>query len=146
MDACRLGLHQALHGNPSQTTNLSPVVYMPNSERGKRQHGHQARRHRTLVHGDYKAANMFFVEDISERNAAYDACAVCDFQFAGPGLGAIDVCYLLFPDARADYASNELALLDWYHSRLGAHMTDLGKSDCFEDYSRGALELHYRLA
>eukprot|EP00521_Asterionellopsis_glacialis_P015727 CAMPEP_0195296974 /NCGR_PEP_ID=MMETSP0707-20130614/20525_1 /TAXON_ID=33640 /ORGANISM="Asterionellopsis glacialis, Strain CCMP134" /LENGTH=458 /DNA_ID=CAMNT_0040358629 /DNA_START=130 /DNA_END=1506 /DNA_ORIENTATION=- len=146
MDACRLGLHQALHGNPSQVTNLSPVVYMPNSECGKRQHGHQLRRHRTLVHGDYKAANMFFADDISERNVTHDACAVCDFQFSGPGLGAIDICYLLFPDARADYASNELALMDWYHSRLGAHMTDMGKCDAFEDYSRGALELHYRLA
>lgn len=65
----------------------------------------------TLIHGDYKAANLFV-------NEAADSVAVVDFQYAGAGLGAEDVAYLLFPDALGDLLDDEDALLHAYHDEL----------------------------
>ncbi|GMH38625.1 hypothetical protein BSKO_06509 [Bryopsis sp. KO-2023] len=64
----------------------------------------------TLVHGDFKTANMFFKEeDVS----------VCDFQWTGPGLGVKDVVYMLWtsvdPDVVRDF---EAELLNHYHDCL----------------------------
>jgi len=58
----------------------------------------------TLVHGDYKAANLFFCRsdddnDCDDEDLHKYVCAV-DFQYTGHGLGAFDVAYLLYPDAR----------------------------------------------
>lgn len=43
----------------------------------------------TLLHGDFKGENLFFTRDTSR-------CAVCDFQWAGFGLGVLDVVSLVF--------------------------------------------------
>jgi len=78
----------------------------------------------TLLHGDYKAANLFFTPGLqngSTHNAldvrAQSVCAV-DFQFAGAGVGAEDVAYLLFPDARGHFEEHEEDLLKSYHEEL----------------------------
>ena len=141
MSAARWALHQVLHGEP-EPLNLSPVVYQSADHQSKRRFVAQ-RRHCTMIHGDFKAANLF-VNSLESDTA--EACAVCDFQFTGPGLGAIDVCYLLFPDARADYGAVEPELLDWYYDRLGVHMSDFGKEENFTDYSKDLFILHYKLA
>ena len=77
---------------------------------------------RTLIHGDYKAANMFLKqppsqEDTTEASATH--VAVVDFQFTGAGIGAEDVAYLLYPDARGFFdADDEESLLKTYHDEL----------------------------
>ncbi len=151
IQACRDGLVFALHyhdvdNNISQDlsndTNLSPVVYSTDNNKVK-PHYLKIKKHGTMIHGDFKAANIFFCDsDLPTANMA----AVCDFQFAGPGLGATDVTYFLFPDARTSIQSEEeeSQLLDWYYSCL---MTELNKrKQQVAPYTRNTLELHYRLA
>ena len=74
----------------------------------------------TLIHGDFKAANMFFssIEATADGNPGPESVAVLDFQFTGGGLGAEDVAYLLFPDAYGDYSDVQEHLLQWYHKNL----------------------------
>lgn len=50
------------------------------------------RLNRVVVHGDFKAENLFFEPHVSGPNPR---CAACDFQWAGLGVGACDVVYLL---------------------------------------------------
>ena len=105
--------------------------YLANEARGARG---------TLIHGDFKAANLFFAavdgegreespgDGISRREGVKveeSACVVgaasvaaLDFQFAGRGAGAEDVAYLLFPDAKGHYFEEEGALLKAYHEEL----------------------------
>eukprot|EP00957_Ditylum_brightwellii_P104188 7935542-Ditylum_brightwellii.AAC.1 len=76
----------------------------------------------TMIHGDYKAANLFFkhrqegndINDDDERAAA----AAIDFQYTGAGVPAEDVAYLLFPDAYINYWGEENSLLQYYYSTL----------------------------
>jgi len=70
----------------------------------------------TLIHGDYKAANLFFSESPDINGA--DSVAAVDFQFSGAGLGVEDVAYLLYPDARGDHFDYEEELLETYHEEL----------------------------
>lgn len=74
-------------------------------------------RHGTLIHGDYKAANLFFAETLEEPSSA-EYTAVVDFQYTGPGLPAEDVAYLLYPDARIDWLDQEAELLTLYYNEL----------------------------
>lgn len=71
-------------------------------------------RYATLIHGDYKAANLFFQDDLESA----DSVAAVDFQFTGGGLGVEDVAYLLYPDARGDHFVYEEELLETYHDEL----------------------------
>lgn len=64
----------------------------------------------TMIHGDYKAANLFF----SEASTA----AAVDFQYTGAGVPSEDVAYFLFPDALADYWDEESDILEYYHRQL----------------------------
>lgn len=70
----------------------------------------------TIIHGDLKAANLFFA-NVHEDDGP-ESVAVLDFQFTGWGLGAEDVACLLFPDARGHYFDNEEELLQCYHHEL----------------------------
>jgi len=73
----------------------------------------------TLIHGDFKAANLFFGQATEDSFGPVDAsnidtdaeiaCAAVDFQFTGTGLACQDLMYLLFPDA--------LAAAEWYFER-----------------------------
>lgn len=71
----------------------------------------------TLIHGDYKAANLFFSNQADGTNGA-DAVAAVDFQFCGGGMGVEDVAYLLYPDARGNHFDYEEELLELYHEEL----------------------------
>ena len=77
----------------------------------------------TLIHGDYKAANMFLAENEcstgeDESDGDASSVAVLDFQFTGLGLGAEDVAYVLFPDAKGHYFESETELLSVYHQEF----------------------------
>jgi hypothetical protein len=73
----------------------------------------------TLIHGDYKAANLFFSSNQADDDAnGADAVAAVDFQFCGGGMGVEDVAYLLYPDARGNHFDYEEELLELYHEEL----------------------------
>lgn len=101
----------------------------------------EQRRFRTIIHGDAKPANMFFTSDGSEVDKRDVQAAVCDFQYAGEGFGAMDVAYLLFPDARASFLGAEAKLLDYYHDALNEELGFRGAM-----YTREHLGLHFKLA
>jgi hypothetical protein len=84
----------------------------------------------TLVHGDFRADNMFF---------SGDQLKVVDFQFAARGVGAADVAYLLGQGLPTDLrAGRDEDLLTEY---LG-YLADRGVTDySFDDAWR-----HYRFA
>lgn len=143
LNSCRPAVYNVLHDDGAPTMpNLSPVIYSKIKQ--TRRSFRPPRRHVTMVHGDYKAANMFFVDETSCDDSCDNQCAVCDFQFAGPGLGASDLAYLLFPDPRVHYLDDESSLLDWYYQRLCMEMDKLGKD--VEGYTRMTLNFHYGLA
>jgi hypothetical protein len=68
----------------------------------------------TMIHGDYKAANLFFAKQEEDHTSV----AAVDFQYTGAGVPAEDVAYILFPDALIDYWEHESRLLEYYHQRL----------------------------
>jgi len=77
----------------------------------------------TLLHGDFKAANMFF----NDNNAG-----VCDFQFVGGGFGASEVMYFI----AWDYFHIENELKEMYFSFLSNALGwKLGSYD-FEEFQR----------
>jgi Ser/Thr protein kinase RdoA (MazF antagonist) len=67
----------------------------------------------TLIHGDFKAANLFFAGgDKNSKETSAISVAAVDFQSSGAdGVGPEDVACLLFPDARANYFDQEMELL-----------------------------------
>ena len=90
----------------------------------------------TLLHGDYKSENIFFARD-------QHSIAVCDFQWSGYGVGALDVMHLLhtslekglrssyFVDYYADLVKGwypmfrkhyQLALVDYARYMIGTGM------------------------
>ena len=78
----------------------------------------------TLIHGDYKAANLFFslsseqARDSNNEDDVDCVAAAVDFQYSGAGVPAEDVAYLLFPDAFINYWDEESRLLEYYHEKL----------------------------
>lgn len=96
-------------------------------------------KYRTIIHGDFKPANIFFSEE---------KCAVCDFQFSGPGSPFHDIMYFLFPDALMNFSGEEENLLKYYFERLTEYgITNISWEDgqkwyklCTLDYLRYLLE------
>ncbi|CAL1147267.1 unnamed protein product [Cladocopium goreaui] len=83
-------------------------------------------RHRTLLHGDFKTANLFLrdVEGVVEA-------AVVDFEFAGPGLVAVDLANFLFPDLKMNLLPMEGELLEFYHAELLKALDEFGTGSDF---------------
>eukprot|EP00435_Cladocopium_sp_Y103_P008742 s2066_g2.t1 len=83
-------------------------------------------RHRTLLHGDFKTANLFLrdVEGLVEA-------AVVDFEFAGPGLVAVDLANFLFPDLKMNLLPMEGELLEFYHAELLKALDEFGTGSDF---------------
>ncbi len=86
---------------PALEARLKGVVF----ERGQRRY---SPRYLTLIHGDFKPANLQFSRDGSR-------CVAYDFQYVGRGYGAVDVCYLLHPDGL-----HEQEMVRYYHQALQA--------------------------
>ena len=114
----------------------------------------------TVLHGDFKAANLFLAKREEKGKAKGEAkggeaqqgqqgrgvlgqasisspssssltagdVAVCDFQFVGAGLGAVDLAYFLFPDVHSSILfEEEDTILDAYHTALLARLSARGK-------------------
>ncbi|KAG2771194.1 hypothetical protein PC129_g22231 [Phytophthora cactorum] len=97
----------------------------------------------TVVHGDFKSANLFF-ESQSRKVIAFD------WQWSGVGLGAMDVANLLNTSVSISLLRNdedELELLQFYYDRLRERLQTLGVvSDLHTSYPFCAFERHYMLA
>jgi len=92
----------------------------------------------TIIHGDFKTANIFFDEDKSGEATAID------FQWSGVGLGPMDVAYLFLSSAELSVLTDEKkfeGLLQHYHKSLNmdGYLFDDFISDfklCVLDYAR----------
>ena len=97
----------------------------------------------TLVHGDFKSANLFF-KSLSRQVVAFD------WQWSGVGLGAMDVANLLNTSVSISLLAtdaNELELLHFYYDRLNERLQALDvTSDLHESYPFEAFKRHYVLA
>jgi hypothetical protein len=97
----------------------------------------------TLVHGDFKSANLFF-EGQSRKVVAFD------WQWSGVGLGAMDVANLLNTSVGISLVASdesELELLLFYYDCLSERLEALGvASDLPKSYPFDAFERHYALA
>jgi hypothetical protein len=87
----------------------------------------------TMIHGDYRADNLFFDTDGS--------VALLDFQLLGEGSAAYDLAYFVTQSISADVAADhERALFDRWEERLreeGVPAGDLG--GMWADYRKAAL-------
>ena len=120
-------------------------------------------RFRTIIHGDFKAANMFLAENTTTSltrkkkkegkksgvgnsfgGSDEEFAAVCDFQFTGEGYGAVDVMYLLYPDAFGNYFEDEDKILLYYFDRLSLSLDRFSKY--LGTFSLETLRFHYNLA
>jgi hypothetical protein len=74
----------------------------------------------TLIHGDFKAENLFFTP---RGSGGAPACAACDFQWSGGAVGACDLIYLLATSlAPGLLAAHECELLAAYNEALGREL------------------------
>ena len=85
----------------------------------------------TVVHGDYRADNIFFADD-----GASDGFAVADWQIVMQAGGALDVAYLLTGSIDRDLRrAHETDLLRAYHDALTSHGVNDYAFEVFrEDY------------
>lgn len=106
--------------------------------------------HRTVIHGDAKAGNLFFrkkgnrsAADDDKGNASDDDSnadiphpqqwdvGLIDFQWCGFGLGATDLAYYIAASASSDAVdvsgAKELALLQSYHTVLTSELVRLSR-------------------
>jgi aminoglycoside/choline kinase family phosphotransferase len=88
----------------------------------------------TLIHGDYRADNLFFGDDGA-------SLAVVDWQIVLRGRGAFDLAYFLTGNLTVeDRQANETELVQLYHSTLcEAGVTGYSASDAWRDYRTCAL-------
>ncbi len=93
----------------------------------------------TLVHGDYRAENMFFV--CSSASGAKDGFAAIDWQGCGSGCGLYDVAYFLATSVPVDTRRRiEREALEEYHDivcRMGARNWTF--EDCWRSYRQNIL-------
>ena len=89
----------------------------------------------TLVHGDFKSANIFF-DDVC------GTAAVIDFQWTGPGVGAGDVVYLFTTSASPEALPELPSLLDHYYTELTKNLARTGRPT----YSRERFDRHIALS
>lgn len=87
----------------------------------------------TMIHGDYRADNLFFEDD--------GAVATVDFQLIGTGRGAYDLAYFVTQSVDPTAASqHERALFDRWIAALGA--AEVPEADLvggWDDYRAAAL-------
>ena len=87
----------------------------------------------TMIHGDYRADNLFFEADGS--------VAAVDFQLIGTGHAAYDLAYFVTQSLDpADASSHEQALFDrWIAGLAGAGVPAADRAGCWELYRVAAL-------
>eukprot|EP00178_Gracilaria_changii_P019456 TRINITY_DN563_c0_g1_i2.p1 TRINITY_DN563_c0_g1~~TRINITY_DN563_c0_g1_i2.p1 ORF type:complete len:789 (-),score=146.74 TRINITY_DN563_c0_g1_i2:10988-13354(-) len=93
---------------------------------------HEEHGERTLIHGDPKAANMFFRKAQASREKHGDLeVALIDFQWCGWGHGGVDVAYVLACGVHADVLAADGAdarLLREYYERFVRYLVRFGKA------------------
>lgn len=87
----------------------------------------------TMIHGDYRADNLFFEVDGS--------VAAVDFQLIGTGRGAYDLAYFITQSlGPTDAAQHERPLFDrWVAALVAAGVPEGDLTDAWEDYRTAAL-------
>ena len=84
---------------------------------------------RTLLHGDFKAANIFTGEyretGVGAEEGALEATAV-DYQWSGWGLGAADLAYFLATSLSEEALGERESLIELYHERLVWRLQEAG--------------------
>lgn len=95
---------------------------------------------RTLLHGDAKAANLFFrlkTADGSTENSEHVEVGMIDFQWCGWGHPAVDVAYLIAASAAPELVSADGRLehmwLESYYTHLITEMVRFGKTRTLEE-------------
>ncbi len=90
----------------------------------------------TIVHGDYRADNLFFAAP-----GAPDPLAVIDWQISSRGRGAYDLAYFMSQSVRREVRqAREMDIVKLYHQTLmenGAGGYDFDQ--CFHDYRLATL-------
>jgi hypothetical protein len=87
----------------------------------------------TMIHGDFRADNLFFEADGS--------VAAVDFQLIGTGRGAYDLAYFVTQSITAEDAStHEQALFDrWIAALVAAGVPEADLATAWDDYRAAAL-------
>jgi aminoglycoside phosphotransferase (APT) family kinase protein len=87
----------------------------------------------TMIHGDFRADNLFFEPDGS--------VAAVDFQLIGTGRGAYDLAYFVTQSlTREDASRHERALFDrWITALVAAGVPEADLVTAWEDYRAAAL-------
>jgi len=88
--------------------------------------------YKTLVHGDFKTANLFF---------SSQGVAACDFQWIGEGLGVKDLIYLLYSSVSPHTVlTQEDEFLQYYYNAFVASSGDplMDKTYPWDDFKRDA--------
>jgi hypothetical protein len=110
-------------------------------------------RFKTVIHGDFKAANVMFNragDEICDRETPVE-CAVFDFQWVGGGYGAADLVMMIasavdLPSSKAGRITKEKDILSEYHTKLLMYI-DLynqdGRNRNVEGYTLDKLHQHY---
>lgn len=89
-----------------------------------------------VLHGDFKAANLFFrvADDLPHQAGgggnpeSAASVAACDFQWAGYGLGVQDVAYLLWTSVHEDVMpARERGFVAAYHAALECELRRSGR-------------------
>eukprot|EP01135_Chromosphaera_perkinsii_P001667 Nk52_evm44s208 gene=Nk52_evmTU44s208 len=122
--------------------------------------------HRTVVHGDFKTANIFFPRKSSRRgsgkpkggsndeHAATDIVPI-DFQWCGVGLSTMDVAYFICSSLSMECLEREEDLLKFYYDHLKAQESVVKDGYSFEtfitdykytvlDYARMVVAYHWK--
>src|SRR5262245_3281769 len=91
----------------------------------------------TLVHGDYRADNLFF----DDTGQGPPAIAAVDWQVSSRGAGAFDLAYFLSGNVSTEVRrSIEMDLLKHYTDTLRENgVGEYGPETCLEDYRYGVL-------
>jgi aminoglycoside/choline kinase family phosphotransferase len=87
----------------------------------------------TMIHGDFRADNLFFEAD--------GTVAAVDFQLVGTGRGAYDLAYFITQSiGPADAARHERALFErWTAALVAAGVPEADLAGAWEDYRAAAL-------
>jgi hypothetical protein len=95
----------------------------------------------TLVHGDLRLDNMFFIGSRSGTRLA-----LIDWQLARRGPGVIDAAYFIGLNLDTNARRRiELDLLKTYHSELTKHITGYAFDQCMRDFRIAIVFMLFRL-
>jgi hypothetical protein len=106
----------------------------------------------TLVHGDFKEANILFGNSASSSNSNSSCgCAVVDFQYCGRGYGTKDLVMLIVSSvsSRVLQEVGEEGLVHLYAEKLRQNLQAIGKlsqEDLEQKSNPAVLQMQYELA